>query len=338
MASFRQTVGQATGATGATGAAGVTGATGSTAQIAMKSPALRVCDHLFFLRPLLHIPVWTISIFLNQRGGYKLFGWDFICILGALSSAVAGAYVINQIFDCKSDRVNAKLGFFEPPISFSARRAWIVYAVVNLGALVIGASVRASGAWTIIAVILLGIVYSAPPLRLKDRPVLDALTNALAYSVVIHLTILELTESARPWFWEVDVALFLAVFGIATLTTIPDIRGDSQVGKRSIAAVFGPALAGWVGALCFALSCYLGVRCGWPALWVSGAVALAPALISLRSADVRWTLIAIKAPILSLSGFAVWAEPVYGLFLIALVIVTRLYYKRRFGLVYPRIA
>ena len=49
-------------------------------------------------------------------------------------------------------------------------------------------------------------------------------------------------------------------------------------------------------------------------------------------------LFAAKRPILLLTLLAGYHYPVYLAFVVALLILTRTYYARRFGMVYPRLA
>jgi len=81
------------------------------------------------------------------------------------------------------------------------------------------------------------------------------------------------------------------------------------------------------------------------ALWIEAAALLYLSIISLWIVlagyvviSPRVDLLAAKFPLLVLTLLAGYYYPYYLLFVVALILATRIYYRRRFGISYPRLA
>ncbi len=316
---------------------------------------IRALDFLFFCRPLLLIPVWTVFLFLYDISfpEISLLGVHFVggelstfqlVNLVFLSGLVAAGYIINQIYDRDGDKINGKLGFLEPPVSLSVTGAWVLYVVLAVGALSFASS-HVSLLAPYGAALLAGVLYSAPFVRGKDRPWAGLLLNAVPYSVIVWWAVVAEDRGALEVFKDVGaeemfvlISLALAFAGIYLITTVPDHLGDKESGKRTVAVSYGgkAALRGALGALVGAG--VFGALAESPALYLTALLAVVLVIFALRSGDSSHVLLAAKAPILVLSGFECYAHPMYGVFLLALLVLTRVYYKRRFGIVYPQLA
>ncbi|MFQ5607462.1 MAG: hypothetical protein ACE5GA_05905, partial [Candidatus Zixiibacteriota bacterium] len=141
---------------------------------------MRALDFLFLTRPILLLPVWTVYLLYYD---YYLPGSPLesavLLDLAALSLIMAAAYIINQIYDIESDRLNNKLGFFNPPVELTIRQGWLAFALLNCSALAYATFARMELLLPLGVIALAGILYSAPPVRAKDRPLPGLLFNAL---------------------------------------------------------------------------------------------------------------------------------------------------------------
>ncbi len=306
---------------------------------------MRVLDLLFFCRPLLLIPVWTVFLLLFDItfAGSRFPVMQLINLV-ALSGLTAAGYVINQIFDRESDKLNSKLGFFDTPVSLSVTTGWALYGalvVLPFGYTLVHPQLFAP----YLASALAGALYSAPPFKGKDRPWSGLALNAIPYSVIVWWALVAEEHGALTAVTQMSPdtavtlgALATALAGIYLITTVPDSAGDRATGKRTIAVVYGKRGA-LVGAVfCLSLSLVAGIIVNNPALYSTAAVALALSLIALKSGQSPHVLLAAKVPIVMLSAFEIYRYPYYGIFLLALIALTRVYYKRRFGIIYPQMA
>lgn len=300
---------------------------------------LNPADLVFAARPLLHVPVWSIylvSLHYHHALSHESFGWSNLLMLVCLSLMAAGAYYLNQVYDYESDLMNAKLGFLQ--------RGLVNRAQLTAGFLM--ASVVAMALTPVFSVVIfmifvqglfLAIAYSAPPLRLKDRPFWGLFANAWSiglltpFCVMPNITI----DNAGLLGWDNPFYFLFTVASITALTTIPDRAGDALAGKKTIAVLLGRGGAMIVALGCAVMSAFIAYRDGYTIL--AGLSLLAAVLIGaalVHRAD-KYVLLATKAPILMLTILAGFFYPPYLLFIIVLVVGTRIYYRRRFNIVYP---
>ncbi len=298
---------------------------------------MKPADPIFFGRPILLIPVWTIYLhFLAATSDFSRaidspVGWYGLI---GLSLIMMGAYVLNQIFDIQSDRINDKL-YFLPRGIITIRMAWIWYAVLTLGGLLIvyffsGRSMRAS-----LLLVALGALYSMPGIRLKDDPIAGLLANAIAFGFLVPLSTTPNTICAtlgRP-----VIPYFLAVTTAFILTTIPDITGDAATSKKTVAVVLGPKRTLWLALTTAVLTIWTAVFAGNFEVGVVAVVTAVMVVVLLISYTPRLMLLACKAPILLLTLMAAYHFPLYLALLVLTIVLTRVYYKNRFGIIYPRL-
>ncbi|HTY08845.1 MAG TPA: hypothetical protein VMF29_06745, partial [Candidatus Edwardsbacteria bacterium] len=71
-------------------------------------------DYLFVLRPILLVPAWTMLLVGHYQGSathrmtWRLPGRLWLA-LGLYSGLMGAVYIVNQIFDVETDRLNRKL-------------------------------------------------------------------------------------------------------------------------------------------------------------------------------------------------------------------------------------
>ncbi|HUU44374.1 MAG TPA: UbiA family prenyltransferase [Acidobacteriota bacterium] len=291
-------------------------------------------DFLFFARPVLLPPVWTIALLGTIiPGRWRIDGWWWLVFFVQLSCLFGAVYTLNQIRDIESDRLNRKL-FFLPEGLISLRAAWRYTIALNLAALVLALWFGLASAILTAAVIALGIAYSLGRSPWKNRPLLGLLANVLGHGTLVFLLgRVFVGQSVSGSVWP-SLPYFLAVGAVYLATTVPDAIGDRLSNKRTVAVCVG-------GRLTMAIA----------ALFVSGSVALAVAVADrhlLVAAIIVWPFFglgvwrprlwaarAAQAAVLALSLAAAWAYPAYAVLLFAGFMGTRLFFRWRFGMNYP---
>jgi len=188
--------------------------------------------------------------------------------------------------------------------------------------------------------LVLAYLYSAPPVRLKDRPIGGLFTNAYAHGFVVSLAVMpEMTiNNSGLLGWDNPFYFALTVGAIYILTTIPDREGDSATGKRTLAVVLGRVGALGVALLLMAGSTFVAYRSGFAPLVYLSAFASFAIAASMLLGSLSSVLLAAKLPLLVLTLLAGYWYPVYFVFIVALLVGTRIYYQRRFGILYPKLA
>jgi len=183
-------------------------------------------------------------------------------------------YGVNDLFDYASDAANPRKGSIEGARlePGTARALWLAVALTNLPLLaamfVVGGS--AAGLCCLLAAAA-ALIYSAPPLRTKERPFLDSLTSASHFVLPAACGMLAagLAPAALPW---VPLAGFMA-WGVAShaLGAIQDIAYDRAAGIGSIATAIGARPTAAVSVAGYALAAAAAATLG-PAGWVAAAI------------------------------------------------------------------
>lgn len=288
---------------------------------------------------MLHLPIWSVYLvslhYHNVLANEQFDGRDTLVLVG-LSLLAAGAYYLNQVFDEESDRVNNKLGFLAGGY-LTSRNLMLGQLATSVTGLIIGWFVAGVTFGIFIQIFLLGFLYSAPPFRLKDRPIWGLMANAwgvgflVAFSVMPNINF----HNAGLLGWDNPYFFAAAIAGIYVLTTIPDRKGDQLTGKKTLAVVTGESGSVALATLLLITAAYLAVRDGYLILGGIASCSSALSALALVGRHPRVLMAAIKLPILLLVLLAGYFYPPYLVFILVLLFATRLYYRRRFGIIYP---
>jgi len=303
----------------------------------------RPCDLLFVLRPALMVPLWLFYTLGARLSSHE--GWRFEVVLLpsarewlgllAMTAILGGGYLLNQMVDVETDRLNDKL-FFLPRGIISMRTAGVELAVVW----VLGLSV----AWTLgleflrvaLAAVAVSLTYSAEPVRAKARAGLDVLWNAIGFGLLAALGGAAAT-GALPGgdaLWSVG-SYAAAVAGVTASTVVLDREGDERAGLRTTAVALGETRTSLIGVLLLAAALGLALVARAPAAGVAALAALGLALVAHvrgdRAARVRSIQLGVGAFALSASFYS----PYLLVLAVLVTLASRAYYRRRFGFVYP---
>ncbi|NUL46520.1 prenyltransferase [Cellulosimicrobium funkei] len=191
-------------------------------------------------------------------------------------------YGINDVFDYESDLRNPRKGGIEG-IVLAARwhRLILVSAVLLALPFVVGllaAGTVLSG--VVLAVVLAAVVgYSAPRIRLKERPLLDSMTSSTHF---VGPAVFGLALAGAPPSLPV-VASMVAFFfwGMASQAfgAVQDVTADREAGIGSIATALGARGAVRTAIVLYAAAGLVMVLAGWPGA-LAGLLVL-PYLVSI---------------------------------------------------------
>lgn len=303
---------------------------------------LRYLDHIFLLRPLVLIPVWTfflLGAWHSSSGSFETVETaGFLSGIIAFTLLIGAVYIINQISDRVSDLDNNKL-FFLPRAIISVKSAWFEAAFLILSAFTISIFYL-PGRFTLIMLVslALGILYSVEPVRLKKRAVLDVLSNALGIGILNTLAGWTMVSGSISGSMKLLPYPF-AVASIHVLTALADIEGDRKNSLHTSGVALGPVKGVFVSTVLMAVA-------GAVAALTENRLALFACLLSLpafifplKSGSPRFSdnrmLVPAKISTLIFSVVAGFLFRWYLPFLFVVIIGTKAYYKRRFRLDYP---
>jgi len=159
-------------------------------------------------------------------------------------------YGVNDVFDADVDVENPKKEDRE--VRYGGDWAVPTVVVASAGFLLVPVALTPPLAWPWLAgFLVLGVAYSAPPLRLKTHPPLDSLSNGLyilpgaaAYAAVAG-TQPPLLAVVGGWLWTMAMHTFSA---------IPDIDPDRRAGIETTATKLGERRTYAYCAACWALA------------------------------------------------------------------------------------
>ena len=271
-----------------------------------------------------------------------------------LSGVLACAYVLNQVFDLESDRLNGK-GLFLTRRVFRPRTMLLIALVCFAGASLLYRNTRLIQHVPLVCALLLSLVYSLPPLRLCARPWWDLAANAIGYGGLAYVIgggavsndVMPLILGAVPW--------VLLVAGTFLHTTILDVEGDAAAGKHTTTVVIGERRSALVslafGAAAFVLTVAPRLRGGsasWLPVIVTGGALVAFLVAYLRlfrarelpvteryAIRSRTSSYAVQVPTALVALAAAWKDPVFLVLLVPLVAFAHVYNHARFGVSYP---
>lgn len=239
-------------------------------------------------------PMVVIMYALGAAVAYTRGAFDWrACVL-----AYAGLFLIelatvltNELFDYESDAANQNAGPFtggsrvivEGALTPHQVRRGIVAVLAALGAvaaalaLVLPTGPRETTLGLLVVGMVLGLGYTAPPLRLSYRGLgeIDVAVTHSFYVIVVGFAA-QTGEWRDPMPYLLGLPGFFAVLSANTLAGIPDCRADESVDKRSFCVMFGARSAGVIAivtALAAAVSALWLWREGYLAGWI-GAAAL----------------------------------------------------------------
>ena len=318
---------------------------------------LRGADFVFVLRPLIMIPAWSFyALGVHLAPGparVELFSVVVQPGFWCLTALLASAYVVNQIFDQASDRLNGK-GLFMTHGVFRTHTMIAIALVCFLGASWLFRRVDAAQQIPLIGAMVLAFMYSLPPLRLCSRPWLDLIANAIGYGGLAYAAgaggvsgyALQAFLDAYPWMLLVG-ATFLH-------TAILDVDGDAAAGKRTTTVAIGIVPSAHLAAALalVALSAVLWRffkhdGSFWSVLVAAiSFVACVVACFALRRAEKQDASLttatrarASSRTVLAITTVvALWAcmrDPVLLALFVPLALAARFYYRARFYLRYP---
>jgi 4-hydroxybenzoate polyprenyltransferase len=312
-------------------------------------------DYFFVLRPTQFSLLWT-TIMLGAVSAriYNQDIWqalheipshwfDFsksgamalVLLSGSLN--IGAAFLFNQIIDKDNDAFNNKL-FFLAKGYISIRAAWIEAVLISVASIAIAYFVSAEFFFVALASLVIGGLYSLPPFEWMKRPILGILLNFVGGIVAFMGGWYTQLSFHDTTFWTVCRESLPISFGWAWLylvVTLPDIEGDRTFGKITFPVRYGirPTLV--LTFLLLVSGIGLGLYNGDWLVTGASLLTLPMFLQVLFHPNPKEVFRPIKFSVTFLAlGLSVF-NPFFFLLILANFIGTRLYFKKRFGIIYP---
>lgn len=165
-------------------------------------------------------------------------------------------YGTNDINDFESDKRNPRKMMLDESTWEKGMARLVERISFVIACLLLVCSLLTLNIWNLIGMILLLFFahqYSAPPLRLKEKPPLDSFSNGVIYYYAPIL--LGASYNATILDFSIHVyVIFLCVMGIHSFSTVMDYSADSAAGFKTFAVAFGKRFAAFFTFLVFSLT------------------------------------------------------------------------------------
>jgi 1,4-dihydroxy-2-naphthoate octaprenyltransferase len=239
------------------------------------------------------VPV-LLGIAVAARGGAFDPWLALLTIIGAALAHLA-INVSNDIFDTLSGADEANVN----PTPFSGGSRVLIYDLMSLrqlialaaalfgaagaiGLVLVWATNSATLLWIGVAGIVLGIAYTAPPIKLVHRG-LGEIGVAIGFGPIMLLGAYVVQTGSLGWEAAVaSIPVGILVALILYVNEIPDRVGDAAAGKRTLPVRFPPGVVtgGYVVAAVLAFAVVVG--------GVMGGLLPVPTLLALVAAPLAW--------------------------------------------------
>jgi len=180
-------------------------------------------------------------------------------LIGAAMAAIfnAGSNALNQIYDLEIDRINKP----KRPLTsgrMTIAEAWRFTIVAYAATLVLAWFVAPQGRhecfWIVLIAVVATWIYSAPPLRTKQRGMWANITIAIPRGVLLKVagwSAVKTVVGDEPWFIGAIFGLFL--LGASTTKDFADMEGDRRGGCLTLPILYGVKRAAWMISPSFVL-------------------------------------------------------------------------------------
>jgi 4-hydroxybenzoate polyprenyltransferase len=189
-------------------------------------------------------------------------------------------YGINDVFDYESDLRNPRKGGAHGAVLDRRLHRTTLWAAA-LSCLPFVAYLVVVGSpwsWLVLAASLFFVVfYSAPPLRLKERPFADSVTSSIHF---FSPAVYGLVLAGAAWTWQLGaVILAFALWGVAShaFGAVQDVEADRAADISSIATARGARWTVRFALVCYALAGIAMLPTAWPG--PLGALLVVPYLV-----------------------------------------------------------
>ncbi len=300
---------------------------------------VKAFDYLFLIRPTLMYPLWIFFLAGRWSGGrqalVQVSGMDAFLIGAGLTCVMSAVYIVNQIQDQVSDRINRKL-FLICDGHVPVKNAYIESAVFAAAGISLGffADFRA-GCIMLFLLFMAAFIYSYPPARMKDRPIGGLIVNGLGGMFIFVLG--WISAGGRGWIPMQAIAYFGASAAVMLNTTMPDIRGDREAGKITFAVKYGVRLTVVWALVIEVITVILALYFKEWVLFIPG-ISMVPLFIyALSRKKVADVVRATKYAVFAMAFVICVIFPWFLLPVFVIFFGSRWYYKKRFGFDYPNL-
>lgn len=302
-------------------------------------------DYFFVLRPMLFFPGWS-TMFAGYLIAYKskifyplLYSDQFdyfhsFLLMISFAMIMGSTFVLNQIADKKSDKINRKLFLIsDNHISGTAVKIEVIllFGLAFLIGFMLGNQVVLL---MIVFSVLTGYLYNFSPAELKNRPWGSLFANAIMGWLAFALG--WSSQQNITWYLIIDSLPYL-LFNTALylFTTLPDVDGDELANKKTLAVRYGIKSVILTAFFLFGLGLLTAIILSdYQALFFY-TLSIPFFVQTIISFDTKHTIKTTKFGILFFALSICLKIPFYFIIMIIGFFITKAYFHYRFNINYP---
>ncbi|MCC7431791.1 UbiA family prenyltransferase, partial [bacterium] len=293
--------------------------------------------YFFFLRPAILVPVWSFllaGVFTASQVHQTQKNFPFFTLL-SFTFLMSAIYVLNQIFDAKTDEANDKNFFLHKKIITTKEAFFEFWILVLLAFAVAFFKTNLTNLILLKISFLLGIIYSCPPFKWKAKPFLDFFANSFGYGILAFAigwnSLIEIQFSDFIY----TIPSFFCAGAVFLNTTVLDFEGDKATNQNTTAVFSGKERVLFLALV----SLVFGILSGF---FLKEFIAFGMGVCSIfffaKAFSEKTRQRTYQSVIVGTLIYAVIVGTLFlyfGLFLICLVFFSKWYYKKRLDLDYP---
>ena len=326
----------------------------------MKRVLLRFCDAVFLTRPVILIPVWAYFIlgFYRSNAVYfpdsiytlPVFGFRINVLTGLyniqnyinllmLTLSVAATYVLNQLVDIETDKRNGGLPLLAKA-GISIRMAIIENIILTIIPLGYAIWIRGTVGLLLFLAFALNILYNLRPFYFTGRPFLDFISNAMGFGFIAFGIGFasacngNITEVSR-YFVEATPYFFLMVAGSIN-STIPDMEGDRRTGKKTTVVLLGTRRSNLISTAAIITAFIMAAFNRDIVAGITASLSLPFFIRYIYTNKLKDGLHTFQTCAGFLMVLTVMVFPWFFLWGFIVYVLTRVYFKLRYNVVYPK--
>ena len=182
------------------------------------------------------------------------FTFDFFLVMLVIFLVTSAGLVINEYYDYELDVLAGRTEL--PLVSgrVKLRTAKLLGYGLFIPAVLTSILISLRALLITLVASFLAVLYSAPPVRLKARPLLDSITNGLTYGPVVMGLVFESLELPIRWALVYSLPFFVVLSAGHMLLAVPTIEEDLALGARTSATFLGRERGIKVGMALFVIA------------------------------------------------------------------------------------
>ena len=308
-------------------------------------------DSFFLIRPTLFFSVWVmvaIGMYSAEMNFKEFpvwileFSWGTFFLFIGLTLICASTFILNQIEDLESDKINQKLFLVGNYIDIN-KSISISKVLAVLGFIVSFFSNYLSALLILFIFLIWGIFYNKKPYNWKDKPMLGWISNSCIGILLYFVGWLHINSNhlgSISTFFNLNMILFMLPYiicfsSVSLLTTLPDIKGDKKVGAKTFPIAYGINVTLLLSLGMIIIAFLLAMKNKDPLGSTSIIVSLPFFIYSTFRHHDKDILRSIRYPIFILNFFTLTIYPLLFIPVVCFFYLSKYYYWHRFNLHYP---